>query len=72
MDWLTYFGGGDRPGELFYKIFLSNDLTVTFTILLFWIDLISFNSSIWFTVGFHLFGNSYHVFVPFFIAFFQI
>ena len=26
-DWLTFFGGTDRPGELCYKFSISNDLT---------------------------------------------
>ena len=26
-DWLTYFGGTDRPGELSYNFSISNDLT---------------------------------------------
>ena len=26
-DWLTYFGGTDGPGELFYNFSISNDLT---------------------------------------------
>ena len=26
-DWLTYSGGTDRPGELFYYFCISNDLT---------------------------------------------
>ena len=26
-DWLTYSGGTDRPGELFYNVSISNDLT---------------------------------------------
>ena len=26
-DWLTYSGGTDRPGELCYNFFVSNDLT---------------------------------------------
>ena len=26
-DWITYFGGTDEPGELFYNISISNDLT---------------------------------------------
>ena len=26
-DWLTYSGGVDRPGELCYSFFISNDLT---------------------------------------------
>ena len=26
-DWLTYSGGTDRPGELCYNFFISNDLT---------------------------------------------
>ena len=47
-DWLTYFGGTDRPGELSYIFSISNDLTqmipfllgsltATLTVLLFWI-----------------------------------
>ena len=49
-DWLTYPGGTDRPGELCYNFSISNDLTptinfplgsltVTLTVLLFWIYL---------------------------------
>ena len=51
-DWLTYSGGTDRPGELCYNFSISNDLisnlkrpfpleslTVTLTVLLFWIYL---------------------------------
>ena len=26
-DWITYSGGNDRPGEVFYKFSISNDLT---------------------------------------------
>ena len=26
-DWLTYYGGTDRPGELCYNFSISNDLT---------------------------------------------
>ena len=26
-DWLTYFGGIDKSGELFYNFSISNDLT---------------------------------------------
>ena len=26
-DWLTYSGGTDRPGELYYNFSISNDLT---------------------------------------------
>ena len=26
-DWLTYYGGTDRPGELYYNFSISNDLT---------------------------------------------
>ena len=26
-DWLTYYGGTDRPGELYYSFSISNDLT---------------------------------------------
>ena len=26
-DWLTYFGGNERPGELCYNFSISNDLT---------------------------------------------
>ena len=32
-DWLTYFGGTDRPGELYYNFSVSNDLTQMFTFL---------------------------------------
>ena len=51
-DWQTYSGGTDRPGELCYNFSISNDLisnlkrpfpleslTVTLTVLLFWIYL---------------------------------
>ena len=49
-DWITYSGGTDRPGELCYNFifqmtllrwltFLLGLLTVTLTILLFWIYL---------------------------------
>ena len=42
-DWLTYSGGTDRPGKLCYNFSISNDplgsLTVTLTVLLFWIYL---------------------------------
>ena len=27
-DWLTYSGGTDRPGELCYNLYISNDLTL--------------------------------------------
>ena len=33
-DWLTYFGGTDRPGELSYIFSISNDLTQMITFLL--------------------------------------
>ena len=36
-DWLTYSGGTDRPGELL--TFLLGSLTLTLTVLLFWIYL---------------------------------
>ena len=47
-DWLTYFYGTDRPGELCYNFYISNDFTemvnfftwiptVNCTVLLFWI-----------------------------------
>ena len=26
-DWLTYSGGADKPGELYYNFSISNDLT---------------------------------------------
>ena len=26
-DWLTYYGGADRPGEFCYNFSISNDLT---------------------------------------------
>ena len=42
-DWLTYSAGTDRPGELFYNLSVSNDLTqmvnMILTVLLFWIYL---------------------------------
>ena len=48
-DWLTYSGGTERPGKLFYNFSISNDLmqmvnfptqiSVTLTVLLFWIYL---------------------------------
>ena len=48
-DWLTYSGGTERPGKLFYNFSISNDLmqmvnfptqiSVTLTALLFWIYL---------------------------------
>ena len=39
-DWLTYFGGTDRPGELCYNFSISNDLSQMvnfFIVLLFWV-----------------------------------
>ena len=41
-DWLTYSGGNDRPGEILvtllrWLIFLLRFLTVTLTVLVFWI-----------------------------------
>ena len=71
-DWLTYSGGTDRPGELCYNFFISNDLTqiVSFPT---WIpecdshspvllDLfISSDASICSTMAFAPLGNSDHV-----------
>ena len=41
-DWLTYFGGTDRPGELWYNCSISNFtqmVNLILTVLLFWIYL---------------------------------
>ena len=34
-DWLTYYGGTDRPDELRWLVFLFGSLTVTLTVFLF-------------------------------------
>ena len=67
-DWLTYSSGTDRPVELCYQImliswltFLLRSLTVTLTIMLFWIYF--FDASICSTMAFPPLGNSNHVVV---------
>ena len=73
-DWLTYYGGTDRPGELCYNFSISNDLTqmINFPT---WIpdcdshspallDLfLSSDASICSTMAFPPLGNSDHVVV---------
>ena len=73
-DWLAYSGGTDRPGELCYNFYISNDLTqmINFPT---WIpdydshspallDLfISSDASICSTMAFPPLGNSNHVVV---------
>ena len=73
-DWLTYFGGTDRPGELCYNFPISNDLTqiVNFPT---WIPdcdshspalldfFLSSDTSICSTMAFPPLGNSDHVVV---------
>ena len=76
LDWLTYSGRNDRPGELCYNFFISNDITEmanfptwipgcnfnTFALL----DLFpSSDTSICSTMAFHSLGNSDHVLVRF-------
>ena len=79
-DWLTYFGGTDRPGELCYNFSISNDLTQIFNFPT-WIpdcdshslallDLfLSSNASICSTMAFPPLGNSDHVVVSVSIGF---
>ena len=73
-EWLTYSGGTDRPGELYYNFSISNDLTqmVNFSTRIpdchfhipALLDLfISFDASICSTMAFHPFGNSDHLVV---------
>ena len=68
-DWLTFFGGTDRPGELSHNFSISNDLTrmVNYPTQipdcdsqnLAFLDLfISFDAIICSTMAFPLFGNS--------------
>ena len=73
-DWLTYYGGTDRPGELCYNFSISNDLTqmVNFPTRIpdcdshspALLDLfISSDASICSTMAFPPLGNSDHVVV---------
>ena len=79
-DWLTYFGGTDRPGELCYNFSISNDLTqiVNFPTRIpdcdshnpALLDLfISSDASICSTMAFPPLGNSDHVVVSVFSDF---
>ena len=75
-DWLTYFGRTDRPGELCYNFYVSNDLTqmVNFPN---WISrspalldlLLSSEASMCSTTAFPPLGNSDHVVVSVSIGF---
>ena len=69
-DWLTYSGGTDRPDELCYNFFISNDLTKTVTTRIPHCDshspavldsFLSSDASICSTVAFPPLGNSDHV-----------
>ena len=73
-DWLTYSGGTDRPGELFYNISISNELTqmVNFPTQIHDCDshscalldlFISSDANICTTMAFPLLGNSDHIVV---------
>ena len=73
-DWLTYFGGTDRSGELCYNFSVSNDLTrmVNFPTLIQDCDshssalldfFLSSDASVCSTMVFPPLGNSYHVVV---------
>ena len=73
-DWLTYSGGGDRPGELCYNFSPSNDLThiVNFPTRIPDCDshspalldiFLSFQDSVWYTMAFPSLGRCNHVFV---------
>ena len=79
-DWLTYSRGTDRPGELCYNFFISNDLTqmVNFPTSIPDCDshspavlhvFIYSNASICSILAFSPLGNSDHVFVSIFIDF---
>ena len=79
-DWLTYSGGTDRPGELCYNFFISNELTqmVNFPTRIpncdshgpALLDLLhSSEASICSTIAFPPLGNSDHVVVSVFINF---
>ena len=78
--WLTYSGGTDRPGELYYDFPISNDLTqmVNFPTQISGCDshssalldlFLSSDASICFTMAFPHLGNSDHVVVSVFIDF---
>ena len=73
-DWLTYSGGTDRPGELFYNISISNELTqmVNFSTQIHNCDshssalmdlFISSDTNICTTMAFPPLGNSDHIVV---------
>ena len=70
-DWLTYCGGTDQPGELYYNFSISNNLTqmvnLNFPIRIPVSDshspALSFDASICSTMAFPSFGNSDHVVV---------
>ena len=74
-DWLTYSGGTNRTGKIYYNFSISNDLTqmvnvptqsltVTLMVLLFWIYLfISSDASICSIMAFPPLQNSDHVVV---------
>ena len=76
-DWLTFSGGTDRPGELWYNFSISNDLTQIVTqipdfdshspaLLDFFL---SSDAIIYSTIAFPLLGNSDHVIVSVSIEF---
>ena len=79
-DWLTYFGGTDRPGELCYNFSISNDLLQIVNFLT-WIPdcdsyspslldfFLSSDTSICSTMAFHPLGNSDHAVLFVFIDF---
>ena len=70
-DWLTYCGGTDQPGELYYNFSISNNLTqmvnLNFPIRIPVSDshspALSFDASICSTMAFPSFGKSDHVVV---------
>ena len=79
-DWLTYSGGTDRPGELFYNFPISNDLTQIINFPTWILDcdshspalldlFISSDASICFTMTFSPLGNSDHAVVSISIDF---
>ena len=74
MDWLTYSGGTDRPGEPCYNFSISNDLSQTVNFPTWILDcdshspalldlFLSSDASICYTMACRPLGNSDHIFV---------
>ena len=78
-DWLTYYGGNDRPDELCFNFSISKDLTrmLSFPILIPTLKCCSFGFLSFFissdaslsTMAFPRFGNSDHIIVSISIGF---